>query len=52
LANVAFSSLPTVPITVAPRAAAHWQRICPTPPAAACTRMVSPGCTTYVEKIR
>ena len=41
-ASAAFSSLPTVPITVAPRWCAHWARIRPTPPAAACSRMVSP----------
>ena len=38
-------TLPTVPITVAPRCLAHWPRIRPTPPAAACSRMVSPALT-------
>jgi len=30
-----FSSLPTVPMTLHPKLLAHWQNICPTPPAAA-----------------
>ncbi|MNC87970.1 hypothetical protein D3C83_37490 [compost metagenome] len=41
-ASATFSSEPTVPMTVAPSALAHWHRIWPTPPAAACMRMVSP----------
>ena len=44
-ASSAFSSVETTPITVAPRCFAHWHRISPTPPAAACTTMVSPGFT-------
>jgi len=45
LASATFSSLPTVPITVAPSAFAHWHRMRPTPPAAACIRIVSPAFT-------
>ena len=41
-ASAAFSSLDTTPITVTPRCFAHWHRISPTPPAAACTSTVSP----------
>src|SRR5690348_11309777 len=37
----AFAGVETVPITVAPRAAAHRHRMSPMPPAAACTRTVS-----------
>src|ERR1700741_4857990 len=44
-ARAALSSEDTVPITFAPSAFAHWQRNRPTPPAAACTRTVSPGPT-------
>src|SRR5689334_7328130 len=40
-ASLAFSSLPTVPMTVAPSAAAHWQASNPTPPAAAWKRIVA-----------
>ena len=36
---------PAVPITRAPSAFAQPLRICPTPPAAACTSTVSPGFT-------
>ena len=36
---------PSVAVTVAPIARAHWQSSWPTPPAAACTRMVSPSRT-------
>src|SRR5918997_906805 len=42
LARCAFSSLPAVPITVAPRILAIWTRRSPTPPAAACTSGVGP----------
>ena len=52
LAIAAFSSEPTVPITVAPRAFSHWQAISPTPPAAAWNRTVSPAFTGYVRRIR
>ena len=45
LARSAFSWLPTVPITVAPKCLAHWQAISPTPPAAAWNTMVSPALT-------
>ena len=41
----AFSRLPTVPITVAPRCLAHWHMIKPRPPAAACIRIGSPDRT-------
>ena len=41
----ALPSEPTVPITVAPSAAAHWQAISPTPPAAAWNSSVVPGPT-------
>ena len=41
-----YHSQPTVPITVAPRCFAHWQSSRPTPPAAAWTRIVSPGFTS------
>ena len=44
-ASSAFSRVPTVPITVAPRCLAHWQAIVPTPPAAAWIRIVSPAFT-------
>ena len=44
-AIAAFSSEPTVPMTVAPRAFSHWQAISPTPPAAAWNRTVSPALT-------
>ena len=36
---------PTVPMTVAPSAAAHWQAMVPTPPAAAWNSTVVPGPT-------
>ena len=42
-ASRAFASLPAVPITRAPMRLAIWQSSSPTPPAAACTRQVSPG---------
>src|SRR5215831_8275358 len=48
-AIAAFSSLLTVPITVAPRCFAHWHMMRPTPPAAAWTKIVSPGPTLYVS---
>ena len=44
-AIAAFSSDPTVPITVAPSAFSHWQAMSPTPPAAAWNRTVSPAFT-------
>ena len=44
-ATAAFSSDPTVPMTVAPSAFSHWQAISPTPPAAAWNRTVSPALT-------
>lgn len=46
LAWAAFSFVETVPITVAPRAFAHWHSRDPTPPAAAWTRIVCP-CSTW-----
>src|SRR5215468_2472508 len=52
LASFAFSSLPTVPITVAPSDFAHWQAMRPTPPAAAWNRMVSPRFTLKICRIR
>ena len=52
LAIAAFSSEPTVPMTVAPSALSHWQAISPTPPAAAWNRTVSPALTGYVRRIR
>ena len=51
-ATAAFSSDPTVPITVAPSAFSHWQAMSPTPPAAAWNRTVSPALTGYVRRIR
>ena len=48
----AFSELDAVPITVAPRLEIIWQRSCPTPPAAACTKAVSPDLTSYSEAIK
>ena len=44
-ARAAFSSVETTPMTVAPRDLIHWQRIRPTPPAAAWTTTVSPALT-------
>ena len=41
-----------VPSTVAPRILAIWQSSNPTPPAAACTRHVSPFFNGYVEHAR
>src|SRR3954470_13487709 len=49
LASAAFSSLPTVPITVAPRYLHHCESIWPTPPAAACTSTVCPLPTLNVR---
>ena len=49
LASSALSFEPTVPITVAPRCFAHWQRIRPTPPAAAWMSTVLPFSTLKVR---
>ena len=38
-----------VVITLVPRLVAHWVRIRPTPPAPACTRIVSSDCTAYTD---
>ena len=51
-ASAAFSRVPTVPTTVAPRCFSHWQAISPHPPAAAWKRTVSPGRTACVRRIR
>ena len=51
-ASAAFSSEPTVPMTVAPSAFSHWQAMSPTPPAAAWKSTVSPGCTRWVRRTR
>ncbi len=42
VARAAFSGELTVPMSFTPSAFAHWQAMEPTPPAAACQRMVSP----------
>ncbi|MNE61601.1 hypothetical protein D3C80_1568280 [compost metagenome] len=42
----------TVPITVRPSSLAHCETIRPTPPAAACSRMLSPGLKSYRRRIR
>ena len=52
LASAAFSSVDTVPITVAPRILAIWHSSKPTPPAAAWTRHTSPFSSGYVEVAR
>src|SRR5262252_453441 len=52
LASSAFSAVLTVPITRAPRCRAHWHIIKPTPPAAACIRMVSPALTGWALRMR
>ena len=39
-------------MTRAPRIFAIWQSSSPTPPAAACTRQVSPDFSGYVEHAR
>ena len=52
LASSALAAVETTPITVAPRCLAHWHMIRPTPPAAACTRMVCPGSTRWVRRSR
>ena len=52
LASATFSGPPAVPITVAPRCAAHWQAIWPTPPAAAWNRITCSGPTLKVRRRR
>ena len=41
-----------MPITVSPRILAHCDTIRPTPPAAACSRMVSPALSGQIRRIR
>lgn len=50
-ASSAFAGVDTTPITRAPCAFAHGTRIEPTPPAAAHTRIVSPGCNRRISKV-
>ena len=45
LISSALFSVETVPITTAPNAFAHWHKIRPIPPAAACTKTTSPAFT-------
>ena len=51
-ASAHFSSLPAVPISFRPSAFAHWQAIRPTPPAAACQTMKSPGSSASCARTR
>src|SRR4029450_633685 len=44
-ATASLASLPTVPMTTAPRCADHWLSSLPTPPAAACTTITHPDVT-------
>ena len=51
-ATAAFSSDDTVPITVSPSSFAHCDTMRPTPPAAACSRIVSPAWSGQMRRIR
>jgi len=51
-ASAAFACVPTVVITVAPRALASWITNWPTPPAPAVRRTVVPSETGWVDRVR